>query len=67
MRIHHKAAIGLTLVAAVLVAVRLALPGWGRDFANERLSQMGEDYSGHLEQVDIVAASCQSKRAFRAG
>ena len=53
MRIHHKAAIGLSVVAAVLIAARLALPGWARDFANDRLSHMGEDYSGHMEAVDI--------------
>ncbi|WP_434456191.1 DUF748 domain-containing protein [Stutzerimonas urumqiensis] len=42
----------LIVIALLLVALRVALPGLVRDYLNEKMADMG-DYSGHIDDVDI--------------
>lgn len=42
----------LLALAALLAALRLALPYWVRDTLNDRLDKVGQ-YHGHLEDVDV--------------
>ncbi|HEY2800888.1 MAG TPA: DUF748 domain-containing protein [Chthoniobacterales bacterium] len=43
----------LIVVALTLVAARLMLPFWVRDYVNKKLSEL-KDYRGHVEEVDIA-------------
>ncbi|MEO5754513.1 MAG: DUF748 domain-containing protein [Chthoniobacterales bacterium] len=43
----------LVLLAVVLLAVRLMLPFWVRDYVNRRLAEL-DDYRGHVEDVDLA-------------
>ncbi|WP_421684656.1 DUF748 domain-containing protein [Stutzerimonas urumqiensis] len=43
----------LLIIAVLLVALRIALPGLVRDFLNEKMADMGS-YSGHVDDVDIM-------------
>jgi hypothetical protein len=48
----RKVLIGLLVVAAVLIAVRIAMPFVVEDFANRKLAAL-EAYDGHVGDVDI--------------
>lgn len=43
----------LLIVAAVLVALRIALPYWGVHYLNGKLDRMG-DYRGHMAEIDLA-------------
>jgi len=43
----------LITLATVLVAVRVMLPFWVRDYVNRTLSEL-KDYRGHVEEVDLA-------------
>jgi hypothetical protein len=53
MRKRKKLLVGLVAVAAVLVAVRVALPHIVKAQINSRLAEMG-DYGGHVSNVDLA-------------
>jgi hypothetical protein len=42
----------LIVIAVLLVAVRVMLPFWVRDYVNKKLSEL-HDYRGHVEAVDL--------------
>lgn len=44
--------ITLSVIAVVLVGIRLALPSWVTDYLNSKLNRMG-DYHGHIDAVDL--------------
>jgi uncharacterized protein YhdP len=44
---------GLALLVLILIALRMALPDWIRDYLNEELDQMG-DYHGRIADVDVA-------------
>ena len=41
------------VIAVLLVAVRLMLPFWVRDYVNKKLSEL-DDYRGHVESVHLA-------------
>ncbi len=49
---RRKLLITLGAIAVVLLALRLALPGWLLERINERMARMG-DYQGHVEGIDL--------------
>ncbi|QIB52076.1 DUF748 domain-containing protein [Pseudomonas sp. OIL-1] len=44
----------LVIIALLLVALRVALPGIVRDTLNDKMANMGEDYRGEVEDVDLA-------------
>ncbi len=42
----------LAVVVALLVVVRIALPGWATSYLNRKLDRIG-DYHGHVDDVDL--------------
>lgn len=52
MRRRDKWLIAVAVVIVVLVAIRLALPTFVRDYVNEQLQAL-EQYDGHVEDVDL--------------
>lgn len=53
MSASRRAALGLVLVAAVLLGVRALLPVWVRDHVN-RVIERAEGYSGGVRDVDLA-------------
>ncbi len=43
----------LIVIALLLVALRVMLPFWVRDYVNKKLSEL-DDYRGHVEEVDLA-------------
>lgn len=43
----------LALLVLLLIAIRLALPDWIRDYLNNKLDRMG-NYHGHIADVDVA-------------
>src|SRR5262245_4215150 len=53
MLARYKVALVLAIVAAVLIAARIALPYWMKDEVNRRLMLL-PNYDGHVEDVDVA-------------
>ena len=55
MKLIHRSKLFwiLIVLAVALIAVRIMLPYWVRDYVNKTLSEL-KDYRGHVEEVDLA-------------
>ena len=61
MRRHHQLLIGIVILAALLVALRVALPYVVRHQINKEMAHLG-DYRGHVEDALLRGGIERRKR-----